>query len=256
MNDIFSFQNIQDYIREEPGIYMIINQINAKSYIGQTKHLKQRLYEHRKAYNSISVDYNKALYKAMREFGIENFRIRILEKCQILELNERERFWIEYYDTYHNGYNMTRGGDSYPDPKFGEEHHRHKLTEQDVINIRTMYNNHCQKRQVFELYKDKISFSGFCNVWQGKDWPHVMMEVYTLENRKFHRTHYGTLKYPKIKKGPNDRKKLTRKEVREIRIRKNNGELMDDVYEDYKHIVSHRAFKSAWNYESWKEVVI
>lgn len=47
------------------------------------------------------------LYRAMREFGIENFSFEVLEECQLTELNDREKFYIHKYDTLINGYNMS-----------------------------------------------------------------------------------------------------------------------------------------------------
>lgn len=50
----------------------------------------------------------------MRKYGIENFSIEELEKCSADVVNDREIYWINYYDTYHNGYNATLGGDGRP----------------------------------------------------------------------------------------------------------------------------------------------
>ena len=46
----------------------------------------------------------------MREYGLENFSFDVIEECLEDELNEREIYWIKYYDTYYNGYNRTLGG--------------------------------------------------------------------------------------------------------------------------------------------------
>ena len=48
----------------------------------------------------------------MRKYGIENFTIEIIEEVADEQiLNEREIYWIEYYDSYSHGYNATKGGD-------------------------------------------------------------------------------------------------------------------------------------------------
>lgn len=54
---------------------------------------------------------NRHLLRAWRKYGDENFEFSILEKCDESKLNEREIYWIEYYDSYYNGYNQTKGGD-------------------------------------------------------------------------------------------------------------------------------------------------
>lgn len=47
---------------------------------------------------------------AIFKYGKENFSVEILEYCLIEELDERERFYINYYNSYNNGYNLTKGG--------------------------------------------------------------------------------------------------------------------------------------------------
>lgn len=45
----------------------------------------------------------------MNKYGSEHFHIKLIEETNNPE--ERERYWIQYYDSYHNGYNATLGGD-------------------------------------------------------------------------------------------------------------------------------------------------
>lgn len=45
---------------------------------------------------------------------IENFAIEEVEKCEDSILSERERYWIEYFGSFKNGYNATIGGDGIP----------------------------------------------------------------------------------------------------------------------------------------------
>jgi hypothetical protein len=47
----------------------------------------------------------------MNKYGIENFELALIENAEAELLDERERYWIEYYDTYKNGYNATLGGE-------------------------------------------------------------------------------------------------------------------------------------------------
>ena len=68
----------------------------------------------------------------------------------------------------------------------GENNGRAKLTEEDVRYIRTAYNNHLRRREVYELFKDKISFGTFAGVWDGTTWSYIMPEVYTEENKKYY----------------------------------------------------------------------
>lgn len=48
----------------------------------------------------------------MNKYGIENFSFEIVEECKKDELSNKEKYWIEYYNTTPpNGYNLTKGGD-------------------------------------------------------------------------------------------------------------------------------------------------
>lgn len=51
----------------------------------------------------------------MKKYRIDNFNIIELEECENGLLDEREIYWISYYNSYNNGYNMTTGGDRGPD---------------------------------------------------------------------------------------------------------------------------------------------
>jgi len=83
---------------------------SGKSYIGKTsKSVQKRLNEHIKLSEKGST---YKFHKAIRKYGIENIESSILEDNICSEkVNEREKYWIAYYDTYKNGYNMTEGGD-------------------------------------------------------------------------------------------------------------------------------------------------
>lgn len=95
------------------GIYRITNIKTQQMYIGQAKDCKEREREHLKAGLHIDTPGNNKLYSNMFEYGIENFTFELLEECHSAsELNEREKYWIEFYDTYNNGLNGTRGNKS------------------------------------------------------------------------------------------------------------------------------------------------
>lgn len=91
-------------------IYIIRNYINSKVYIGQTiQSLKKRFNGHC-CYNKKDRSINMYIKRAIHKYGKNNFYIELLEECPISQLNEREQYWISYYDSYHNGYNLTLGG--------------------------------------------------------------------------------------------------------------------------------------------------
>lgn len=91
-------------------IYKVTNKINNKIYIGQTTQLlKDRIRGHKnEAFNSNSK--KCPFHQAIVKYGIDNFEIEEIEEVDNKLLNEREIYWIDYYDSYYNGYNATLGG--------------------------------------------------------------------------------------------------------------------------------------------------
>ena len=89
------------------GIYKITNKINGKCYIGQSINIKQRFRDHK----NCKVD--KPLYRAFKKYGLKNFKFEILEECSKEELNEKEIYYIAFYNstTDGNGYNLEHGGE-------------------------------------------------------------------------------------------------------------------------------------------------
>ena len=81
------------------GIYQLKNKINGHSYVGQSINIYKRWREHRSAaFNQNSSDYNMIIYQAIRKHGLENFDFIILEECLTEQLNEREVYWIAYFN--------------------------------------------------------------------------------------------------------------------------------------------------------------
>lgn len=84
------------------GIYKITNLINGFSYIGQSVHIERRWQEH------LRPSANSLIAKAIKVYGKENFNFEIIEECSQEELNYKERYWIQYYNTVTpNGYNVA-----------------------------------------------------------------------------------------------------------------------------------------------------
>ena len=91
-------------------IYKITNNLNGKSYIGQTiQNVKERFYQHCAIKCSQAV-LNMAIHKAINKYGKSNFTVQVIEEVESVYLNDRERYWIKYYNSYNNGYNSTKGG--------------------------------------------------------------------------------------------------------------------------------------------------
>lgn len=98
-------------------IYKITNDINNKVYIGKTlASISERWKEHLSDMDKRKNE-KRPLYAAMRKYGTSHFYIEEVEQCSNDIINERECYWIDFYDSYSNGYNATKGGDgkSYAD---------------------------------------------------------------------------------------------------------------------------------------------
>lgn len=93
------------------GIYKITNIKNKKSYIGKSVEIvPKRWTEHIKTSLNIGSISRTKIHDAMKEYGIENFTFEILEECPKDKLSEREKYWIDFYETNTYGYNIKSGG--------------------------------------------------------------------------------------------------------------------------------------------------
>lgn len=99
----------KEHRKEICGIYKITNKLNGKCYIGQSIDIHHRWYTHKNPKTWVA-DKGKVLYRAFVKYGIENFTFEIIEECPRKQLDIREKYWVRYFDSYSNGYNMTKGG--------------------------------------------------------------------------------------------------------------------------------------------------
>ena len=123
-------------------IYIIKNSINNKVYIGQTTlsmedrwktHLKPSVSKQRGSYK---------IYNAMNKYGKENFYCELLEEnIPVEELNDREIYYIEKYNSFENGYNSTKGGDG-----------RFINKEYDIKNIISQYESGFTTTEIAKQY--------------------------------------------------------------------------------------------------------
>ena len=90
-------------------IYKITNLINQKVYIGKTERdIETRWKEHCRHIPQLQ---HLPLYRALKKYGINNFSVEQIEECPSSNLDEREIYWINFYDSYSKGYNCTEGGE-------------------------------------------------------------------------------------------------------------------------------------------------
>lgn len=148
-------------------IYKITNDINDKIYVGKTDFSLEKRF--RKHCQDAFRDRNekRPLYAAMRKYGIEHFKIELIEETDNPE--EREIYWIGFYDGYTQGYNATKGGDGkqlYDHQailtRLKEHPYPYDIAEEfnccrDIIYNLAKQNNIEIKNKANELFKEKLS---------------------------------------------------------------------------------------------------
>ena len=93
------------------GIYKITNIITEQCYIGQAIDIYKRWSQHAKCGLGIDTPPGNKLYKAIQEYGLENFTFEVLTECNSTELDEKEKYFISLYQADIFGYNGTKGND-------------------------------------------------------------------------------------------------------------------------------------------------
>lgn len=91
------------------GIYKITNQETGECYIGQAVDVRRRWMDHCKAGLGIDTPQGNQLYAAMLEYGLDSFSFELLLECESGQLNEKEKYFIELYNSDAIGYNMNKG---------------------------------------------------------------------------------------------------------------------------------------------------
>ena len=95
---------------KKTGIYRISDIETEECYIGQAANLKDRITQHIKGSLGIQTIADQRIHHAMDEKGVQNWYFEVLEECDKSQLNDREKYWINYYKSNELGFNATRGG--------------------------------------------------------------------------------------------------------------------------------------------------
>lgn len=164
------------------GIYMYENKKDKKRYIGQSINIQKRKNEHLHGCKNTSKFDN-----FLRKIGEDCFVFSILEECSKEELDERERYWIKYYDTQNpeKGYNLTEGGQS----QRGEENIQAKLTEDKVFEIIKLLEenklNDSEIAEIYHVHRNTINNINRCITWAGSHtYEKNIRKEYSLKNFK------------------------------------------------------------------------
>lgn len=145
-------------------IYKHTNKINGKAYIGQTCQIPERRWRNGEGYKD-----SPKFWKAIEKYGWDNFEHEIIETdLSSKEADEREIYWIAYYDTYNNdekGYNMTPGGSNFMSELWQDKDYRQKMNKS--------FSEARQKSWSNKEFADKalsLLLEGLTKVWQDTEW--------------------------------------------------------------------------------------
>lgn len=168
-------------------IYLWTNEINGKHYVGQAQCF----------YNRMATYKNKGatpkLQNAIDKYGINNFDIEILEKCDIKHLDEREQYWMDYYKSYEQdkGYNISRYASTTRGFTHSEET-RKKLSDfkkANPVHLSGAKNGMYGKKHTKE---ELIAISEHTRkMWEDEEYRKFQSERVSGENNYFYGKHYN-----------------------------------------------------------------
>ena len=112
------------------GVYQIVNKVNGKSYIGQSRNIKKRWRQHTAGLEKpTALEHGSyPLRAALLKYGLNQFEFKIIEECAEAELLTREKFWIDWLNPEYNCNIWTPG--------------RKKKTEKTGSKFWTQYHNY------------------------------------------------------------------------------------------------------------------
>lgn len=219
-------------------IYQITNLINNKIYIGQTNNIKKRWSNHKCGNNS-----NMIIARAIKKYGVENFKFEILYRnLSLEEANIKEIQLIkEKNSRVPNGYNIASGGDRIDGySRYGADNSNAHLSEEEAQYI--LNNRNIPMYILYEDFKDKISYNQFRKIYHHQTYKNLKTNV---EEYPFNFDFSNQF----CKHG------LEYDEVLDIRERYEKGEYWRDVFEDYKNIYTNEwSFWKAYNGLTYKLV--
>lgn len=199
-------------------IYKIKNTINDKVYIGRTNDLKRRRREHLTNLRN-NKHYNRHLQYSFNKYGETNFKFIILEKCKDDEVGQREIDYIEKYNSFRAGYNLTAGGDG---GQFGvrySEEYKQRLSESQ------------KGIKLSEEHKEAVSIAQK-QYWSDDSYKRKMVEKFRLAQTG--REHSRETRDKMVISG--SKRKLSKEDVIDIRLRYLKGEQQCNILKDYEVI--------------------
>lgn len=158
-------------------IYMIENKINGKKYIGQSNDVKRRWSDH----CNKKEKYTSLINRAINKYGKENFIFSIIEDfCE--DYNEKEKYWINFYNSIENGYNIAPGGEN-PPLHIGEKHPLSKITQKDAVFIQNKLIEGYDIKKILKM-NSKFTYDIISHINDGTAWHDEKLSYPILSKKK------------------------------------------------------------------------
>ena len=141
-------------------IYKFENKVNGKIYIGKTKNINNRIYQH----SHITKYRNTKFGNAIKKYGIDMFNFDVLitvysrnrNNLDII-LNCLEKYFIKKYNSFNEGYNCTLGGD-------GTINFKHSEETKDKLRCRVVSED--TRKKIGEAHRGKTCHRRLTNKWR------------------------------------------------------------------------------------------
>lgn len=113
--DVYISKSVKEMIKrvlsgkDPSGIYKVTNIKTKEIYIGKSTGIGSRWTNHIKSAYGLEGVADSQFQRALKKYGVENFTWEALEEVPKEKLSEREKYYIEFYNTIEYGYNMRKG---------------------------------------------------------------------------------------------------------------------------------------------------
>ena len=172
-------------------IYLIVNKVNGKTYVGQRKSSK-------KCQDDKYMGSGKRLRLAKLKYGIENFEKFLIQYCSSKEETDKaEKFWIaEYRSRGKAEYNIADGG--HCSPSFKGKHHSEESKAKCRTSILKTFELNGTRQKLSEMRrgvpKSEEHKAAIGNALRGKSKSEEHRQHCKEAQQKYFETREGTFK--------------------------------------------------------------
>lgn len=144
-------------------IYKIITKHNGLIYIGQTVQKPRCRWRGHLSHLKCQTHNNVLLQRNYDKYGEDDFVFEVIETCEMEKLDEREQYWINFYDSTNHtkGYNFESGGNKNKKASpetikkliLSTRGHNNKLTSEQVTEIKKKIIEGLTLTEIAEMFK-------------------------------------------------------------------------------------------------------